>query len=530
MNQDNVFSGPETTEKLMAGVNKVADAVKITLGAAGANGILEAFEQPGHLVTNDGISIAERIVLADPLENMGRNILLESISRANKQSGDGSTTTCVLTQTILKEGYAVRDQIAPNALKRSLEECLPLIEESIKSQTKDITVDSVGAVASISAEDEKIGALIQEIYQKIGKDGILYPDISKTFEDHYTLGSGVKIDGAGLVSPYMADIDDKTMVPVNVARIKDATIMVTKQKITNARRDLETIVGQLSGKSIRDLVIFCSDIEPTVIGDLVSTRFKSGFRTIIVKLPVIYQDEWFEDIALLTGATIIDPARGITFATMKYSHLGTCSFMADKNDTFLDGTKDVSEHIKTLEEGTDQEKIRAARLNTKTARLFVGAPTEAALSYKRLKVEDARNAAWQALHGGIVPGGGVTLRNIIPLLPDNIAGKILSKALAAPIGTICKNADFRDQEGNIWDGIFLEKKADGYAVVSSPEGLDAKTGQVVNMMDANIIDPANVVLNSIRNAVSVASTVLTARVVVTIPQAIKDASNKQQGL
>ncbi len=322
--EDNVYSGEDTLKRLMAGVNKVYSAVAPTLGAAGSNGILEDFAQPGHIITNDGISIAERIVLADPVENIGRNILLEAISRANKQSGDGSTTTCVLTQKILEEGYKVRDKVTPQELKRSLEECLPIIEAAIKDQTKEITVDEVGQVAAISAEDEKIGALIQEVYQKIGKDGILYPDISKSYEDYYTIGQGVKIDGAGVASPYMCDVDEKSMQPQPAASIKNPKIIVTRQKITNARNDLEAIFGKLARENIKEVVIFADEWEPTVLPDLVQTRFnKSAFRAILIKMPVIWKDQWQEDVAKLTGATIIDP-QGITFKTMKMEHLGTC--------------------------------------------------------------------------------------------------------------------------------------------------------------------------------------------------------------
>lgn len=501
--QDNVFSGNEFRTKLMSGINKVADAVKITYGAAGTNVILEVQEYPYTIVTNDGVTVAEKIFLSDPIENMGRNILLETISRANKQSGDGSTGTTILTQKILEEGNKIRDQISPLELKKSLEECLPIIEESIDGQTKEITVDDVGTVAAISAEDESIGALIQEIYQKIGKDGILYPDVSKTFEDYYTLGQGVKIEGAGFVSPYMADMDDKGNF-LNVAQYKNPKILIVKQKITNAKGDLLQIFSQLASSNIKELIIFADDFEPTLIPDLVTERARSGFKSTLVKMPVLWKDWWFEDLAKLTGATIIDGI-GITFKSAKLVHLGTCSNVTvDKSDTFLDGTQDISGHIRELEENGDDGddgKIRAARLNTKTARFFVGAQSDAALGYKRLKVEDARNAAWQALHGGIVAGGGIALMDICGEMPDTPGGRIMRNVLAAPTQQIMLNA-----------GSKLE-------LPDLPNmGFDAKTGKIVNMWEANIIDPAMVIKNSVRNAISVASMILTAPVGVLLPE------------
>jgi chaperonin GroEL len=510
---DNLYVGDEVREKLLNGINKCADAVKGTLGAAGFNGLLEAPDYPGYITTNDGISIAREIRLEDPVENIGANIIKEIASRSDKQGGDGTTTAVTLAQAILKEG--IKSTAAPMQLKKSLEACIPIIEAQLQKQSKTITEHDVGKVAAISAEDEGIGALIQEIYEKIGKDGILYPDISKTFADHYTLGSGVKIADAGLASPYMADVDEKTMQPMNAATFKDVTVLITKQKITNARSDLETIIGQLMHKSVRDLVVFCDEFEPTVIPDLVTTRFKNGFRVALIKLPVIWKDQWFEDIARMTGATIID-GQGLNFHGLKILHLGKVgSFLADKSDTFLDGTLDLMEYIKELEaEDTDESKIRAARLNTKTARLFVGAPTDAALSYRRLKVEDARNAAYQALHGGIVPGGGLALFNAAQKMPDTEGGRILRGALQAPLVQIMTNAG--EPEFNEW-----------FPTIGGIYGYDAKTNKNEDMMEAGIVDPTNVVMAACRNAISVASTVLTARVVTVLPR-VPDAQMMAQ--
>lgn len=504
---DNLYVGDEARAKLIAGVDKVANAVKGTLGAAGYNGLLEDFEYPFSITTNDGILIARQIKLEDPVENIGANLVKEIASRSDKQGGDGTTTAVTLAQAILHEGIKI--DAAPMALKKSLEECLPIIEASIKDQTKQLVAENgtfdetmLERVASISAEDEKIGKTIADIYLKIGKDGILYPDVAKTMEDSVAYSSGVKVEDAGLASPYMADVDEKTMQPMNAANMTDVRVLITKQKITQARRDLENTIGKLMSNGVKELVIFCDEWEPTVIPDLVTTRFQKGFRVALIKLSVIWKDQWFEDLALLTGATIIDGI-GLTLQRTKLEHLGEVGkFLSDKNNTFLEGTRDVEYYIKQLnEDGTDESKIRAARLNTKTARLFVGAPTDAALSYRRLKVEDARNAAYQALHGGVVAGGGVALMTASEFMPDTIGGNILKIALTAPFRQIVENAGM---------------KASELGGIPQQHGFNAKTGKVVDMWEAGIMDPATVVMSSVRNAISVAATVLTARVVTTL--------------
>lgn len=509
----NLFVGNEAQAKLIAGLDKAVDAVKTTLGAKGTNAILEAHEYPFATTTNDGISILERIQLEDPLEQMGVNLVKETSGRHNKSAGDGSTTTAVLLQAIVHEGAKCSE--SPLEIKRSLEECLPLIEASIDAQKKEITVDDVGKVAAISAEDEKIGALIQEIYQKIGKDGILYPDISKTFEDHYTLGNGIKIDSAGFASPYMADTDENGRM-LNVAQFKNPQILLAKQKITSARGDLERIVSMLASENKKELVIFYDEVEPPVIVELVMTRAKSGFKTVLIKMPVLWKDWWYEDLAKLTGAKIVDLAAGLTFKGLKTSDLGTCgNLVVDKNDTFIDGGNDVSDYIKTLEEeGTEDGKIRAARLNTKTARLFVGAHSDQALSYKRLKVEDARNASYLALQDGVVAGGGVALLNASRGLPESVGGKILKKALQSPMRQIMENAGHKPTWAEDADRPFM-----GFDNLNQNLGFNAKTGEIgVDMFEAGILDPAMVVKSSIRNAISVAGTFLTAKVVITLPK------------
>lgn len=514
MQADNIFIGKDARERLISGIRKVSDAVKVTMGTGGSNAVIEVFENPGHMLTNDGWTIANSIHLVDPIEEMGRKILLEAINRANKQSGDGSSTTCLLCASILEEGMKHIGEASPMEIKKSLEDCMILIEESINAQKREITIDEVGKVASISAEDEKIGALIQEIYQKIGKDGIIHWDISKTFDDYYTIGRGITIEGAAAVSPYMLDLDEKTGSFSNVARWKNTYVLIAKQKITSAA-DFNVLFETLFNKDIKEIVVFCDEYEANVVTDLIRTRAMRGFKTLLVKMPTLWKDWYYEDLAQATGATIIDPNAGISFKTMTMNDLGHVdNITVSQKDTFIDGIKDISEYIKTLQaEGSDDSLLRASRLNTATARYFVGAQSDSALSYRRLKVEDAISASWQALQNGVVAGGGVALLNCVADLPKLSIGKeILFESLKYPINQIILNA-------GLYEEINIE------TMLSGSQGVDTKSGKIVNMFDAGIIDPANVVLNAVRNAISVAASILTAPIVITMPRVQEEMPN-----
>lgn len=505
---DNLHTGKEAREKLMNGIRKASQAVAVTMGTSGSNSLIEAIESPGHYATNDGATILGSIKFADPIEEMGRSVLHEAVSRANKNSGDGSSTTCVLTAAILEEGMKHIGEVSPMEIKRSLEDCIPLIEKSINEQKKEITVDEVGAVAAISAEDEQIGATIGEIYKQIGKDGIISWDISKTAEDSYTLGQGITMN-AGWYSPYLCDASE-TGQPTNQVRLKNPYILITKQKISTAA-DFNELGGILNAREIKDLIVFCDEIDPLVIADLVRTRLVRGFRFIIVKMPTLWKDWWYEDLAVATGAKIVDPAAGLPMKEVKMEHLGQVGFISiTKDETMLDGMKDVSKHVKMLnEEATEDTLLRASRLNTKTARYFVGAHSDSALAYRRLKTEDSIAASWHALNGGIVAGGGVALLDIANSLDGgNVGIKILKKALQAPFNQIVKNA-----------GIVMGERFDS----TRGMGFDTRTNKVVNMFDAHITDPATIVMNAVKNAIGVSASILTTQTIVTLPRQVEDA-------
>lgn len=509
MKQDNIYLNLEARESFINGIRKCSQAVGSTMGTAGSNAILQTIERPGYLLTNDGISILRAIKLASPIEDMAREALLDAVERANKQSGDGSSTATVLTAAIIEHGMKYVHDYAPMDIKNSLEDCLYNIEQSIAKQKKDISISEIGKVATISSEDEKVGNLIQEIYEQIGKDGIINWDISKTAEDSYSLGLGIHIEGAGYASPYMCDIDDKTNRFLPTVRLKKPKILLVKQKITSGS-DLNSISQSLFNKDIKELVIFCDEIEAPAISDLILTRAQRGFRVVVVRMPVIWKDQWYEDLSLATGAKIVDTSLGLPLKTATLEHLGEVnSIVIGKEDVSLDGIRDISEHIARLNEGDDDAKVRAARLNTKTARYFVGANSESALSYRRLKVEDAISASWQALHGGVVAGGGVAMINCISDLPDTVGGKILKEALEEPLLQITKNAKIN---------VSLDK-------VGGTMGYDTRTKQLVDMFESNIINPANVEINACKNAISVAATALTVNTITTFPQEDK-ASNQ----
>jgi len=493
MAHDNLYT--DATARLVSGINKASKAVGATMGSLGSNAIIQAIENPGFLTTNDGFTILQAIQFADPIEQMGKQILQEAVSRANKQSGDGSSTTTVLTAAIIEAG--MNSEYSAIEIKRSLEEELPKVEAAIRAQSVDITVDNVSQVATISAEDEEIGNRIQEIYQTIGKEGLVYWDVSKTTEDSYTIGSGITVNGAGYLSPYMCDASD-TGANTNQIRLKNPKILVSKQKVASAA-DFERLAAMLHAKGTTDLVVFADEVDPLVVPDLVKTRMARGFRIVIVKMPVLWKDQWFEDLTLATGAKLIDPA-SYGMKEAKLEDLGTCvDIIITKSDTFIDGVQDMTDHIKILQdESTEDSAHRVSRLNTKTARYFVGAPSESALSYRRLKVEDAISAAYQALHGGIVPGAGVTMAYAYTP-SDTIGGKILGWALKAPMFQILMNA-----------GIEATDLKLGY-------GYDTRTRKPVNLIEAGIVNPTNVEVNAVRNAVSVAATALSAPTIVTFP-------------
>ncbi len=498
--KDNVFHetsnilvlDPDTSAraKLIRGVNKVVDAVKLSYGAAGSNVIIEDESYPGHRVTNDGKLIAKSIKLQDPIENIGANIVKEVADKSDKESGDGRKTTMILLQAILKEGMKCKDD--PMTIKRSLDECLPVILKSIDEQTKQITVDDIEGIARVASESESLGRTFGNIYKEIGKDGIVELDNSGTDDTYYTVTEGVRLLGCKYQYSYMAD-DTKKAVR------NQPYVLITKEKINNISQ-LDSLFKTLYRHGKKDLVIFCDDIADEVSTALYGihqgfTKEVDGlmatlkFNILVIKAPVLWKDWLFEDFSQITGATIIDGTL-TKLKQLQLHHLGTCDkVITSKDETIVLGIKDIKNYIAKLsEDNTDEAKIRVARLNTKTAILKLGANSESELSYIRGKALDARNASYLALQGGIVQGAGVALCRAGDTKEtlDGVGGDILASALQYPWLQIIKNMGITDMKD-----FPIEKNF------------------------SKVFDPAIVIKNAITNALSVASTILTAKVVIT---------------
>lgn len=429
---DNLLTKTEARDRLITGFNTVADAVKLTLGAAGANAVLQASEQPFHRITNDGVSIAQAITCENPYENMGANLAKEIASRADKESGDGTTTATVLAQAILSEGSKV--EAHPMEILRSLNECLPIINASIDAQKKEITVDEIGKVATISSEDETLGVTLQKIYQEVGKDGIVELDNSNLPETFYEIIEGVRFRGAGYLGAY-------STTEVGRAVYLEPKILISKEKITSVNQ-IETIVKLVTMEGKSELVIYCEDMDMAVASRLALTHLQGQFKTLVIKAPTLWKDWFYDDLAKITGATPVSANEGKTFKTLTLNDLGTCDkIITTKDETRVLGIKDINDYIQTIKDSEDENKqMHLSWLQTKAAVLKMGANSDSELSYKKLKAIDAISACHFALEGGTVVGGGVALANCIKDLPDTIGGKILKVALCAPLKQIVDNA------------------------------------------------------------------------------------------
>lgn len=497
--QDNIYI--DALPRLAEGIRKASDIVSKTLGPKGSNVEIESKLYPYHRITNDGATIIKEIQLADPIESIGLSHLKEAADRSNNNSGDGSSTMTVLLNSILEEG--IKSGAGSLELKQSLDECLPIIEKSIYEQTRQITIHEISSVAEIAGENKDLAKTLGEIYKVIGKDGIIHLEGSGTYETSYKLIEGVRFTDTGYLSPYMATEGKK-------AKYNKPAILVTKNKITHFK-DIDPILQALITKGVKDLVIFTDDMDSNVARALIELQ-KNEKRTInilIIKAPVLWKSYVFEDFAKITGSTIIEDTSGTSLG-MKFnlSWLGTCdTIIVDKEETTVIGISDISDHIKELtEEGSNDSKLRLSWLTTKTAILKLGAKSETELSYLLLKAEDAIHSSRLALKSGIVPGGGVCLRNTADIMPDTIGGRILRTALKSPVMQIIANAG---GEPDVKLMLTLEE--------AKLYGVDASKMEWVNMFDANIVDASAIVLGAVRNALGIASTLLTTSSVIILP-------------
>jgi len=502
MKADNIYV--DALPRLAEGIRKANQVVSKTMGPKGTNGMRQLGIYPYTEISNDGATLIKSIELADPIESMGLSLLKEAADRSNNNSGDGSTTTCVLLNAILEEG--IKSQNNTLEIKQSLDECLPIIEASIHDQTKQITVEDIPAVALVAGEINEIADILGKIYRDIGKDGIIHLEGSGTYSTTYNLIEGVRFVDTGFLSPYMAYNEDEGKEGKKALYHKPA-ILVTKNKISHVK-DIDPILQAVIAQNMKTLVIFTDDMDSNVARVLIELQKneKRSINILIIKSPILWKSYVFEDFAKVTGATIIEDSTGTSLGNkFRLDWLGTCeTIICDKEETTVIGIKDISDHIKALEEeNTSDSKLRLSWLTTKTAILKLGAKSETELSYLRLKCEDAIFSCRSALKYGVVAGGGVCLANAAMKMPDTIGGKILHSALLTPMVQILRNAGIKEVPSH-------ENETESW-------GIDASNGKSGDMFEAGIIDSAAVVLGAIRNSLGIASTLLTTSSVIILP-------------
>ena len=529
----NVIFGEEARKSLQAGVDKLANAVKVTLGPKGRNVVLDK-KYGSPLITNDGVTIAKEIELEDPFENMGAQLVKEVSVKTNDAAGDGTTTATVLAQALIAEGMKnVAAGANPMVVKKGIKTATDAaIATVIKNSKKVSGTDEIARVATVSSGDEVIGKLIAEAMEKVSADGVITVEESKTAETYSEVVEGMQFD-RGYITPYMVTDSDKME-----AVIDDALILITDKKISNIQEILpllEQIVQ--SGKK---LVIIAEDIEGEALSTLIVNKLRGTFTCVAVKAPGFgdRRKEMLRDIAILTGGEVISEELGLELKDTTIEQLGKARQVkvTKENTIIVDGAGDkeaikdrvgqIKNQIASTTSDFDREKLqeRLAKLSGGVAVIKVGAATEIEMKDKKLRVEDALSATKAAVEEGIVAGGGVALLNTIPVVSE-IAAKaegdektgvnIVLKALEAPIRQIAFNAGI---EGSV----IIDK------IVNSGKvnyGFDAYSETYTDMIEAGIVDPTKVTRSALENAASVASMVLTTESLVADAPEDKAAAN-----
>ena len=517
-----IISGFEAIKKLESGVRKLAGAVKITLGPKGRNVVLDRkFATP--LITNDGVTIAKEISLSDPFENMGANLIKEVSIKTNEVAGDGTTTACILAESIVSEG--IKNYTAganPIILRKGIQKGIETATAHLKEISTPVSsAKEIYQVASISAGDEEIGKLISEGFENVGRDGVITVEESKTLKTELKIVEGMQFD-RGYLSPYMVTNTDKMECVLN-----DSYILITDKKIKN----LTEIIGVLESvsQSGKGLLIIAEDIENEVLSTLVLNKLRGALNVVAVKAPG-YADKrkaLCEDIAVLTNGTFICDELGFDLKDTDITKLGyATNIKVTKDSTTISGgagTKEALDNrvseIKGQIEQADNEfdknrlQERLAKLTGGIAVIYVGSATEVEMQEKKLRIEDAIEATKSATQEGIVCGGGIALLQCVESvqnLVNNLTGdektgaEIVLKSLYAPIKMITQNAGV--DGGVVINNIFTH---------NSPNfGYNALTNEYVDMLESGIIDPTKVTRSALENAGSVASTLLTTEVLI----------------
>lgn len=520
----------EARQNIQEGVNKLADTVKVTLGPKGRNVVLEkSFGAP--LITNDGVTIAKEIDLEDAFENLGAQLVKEVATKTNDVAGDGTTTATLLAQALVREGLRnIAAGANPMGLKRGMKKVADFVIQKIQANAKEVdTMDAIANVGTISAGEEAIGKMIAEAMEKVGKDGVITVEDSKTMENALEVVEGMQFD-RGYLSPYMVTDTEKM-----VAELEDPYILITDKKIGNIQ-DILPLLEQIvqSGKT---LLIIAEDVEGEALATLVLNKIRGTFNAVAIKAPG-YGDrrkEMLQDIAVLTGGRVITEDLGLDLKTATIDMLGRAAKVnIDKEKTVIvsgHGDKDaiaqrveqIKKQIENTESEYDKEKLkeRLAKLGGGVAVLRVGAATETEMKDKKLRIEDALSATRAAVEEGIVAGGGTAMVDVIAdaekfvgdLVGDEkVGGQIIVRSLEEPLRQIVANAGLEPS-------VVVEKvKASAIG-----EGFDAANEQYVNMFEAGIVDPTKVTRSALQNAVSIASMFLTTEAaVVTKPEEKKE--------
>ena len=541
-----IYYKEEAREALKRGVDKVANAVKVTLGPKGRNVILDkGFGSP--TITKDGVTVAKEIELKDKFANIGAELVKEVASKTNDVAGDGTTTATVLAQAIVAEGFsAVNSGANPVFLREGMESGLKKVLTALEKTARKVTGNNLQEVASISANDPEIGKLIADVFKQVGKDGVVTVEESQSSEMSKELVEGMQID-KGYVSPYMVTNTERME-----AVYEDSLVLITDRKISSIQ-DIVPLLEKLSKAGKRDFVIVAEDVDGDALATLVVNKLRGNFNTLAIKAPGFgdRKKEMLEDLAVVTGGQLISEEKGMKLEGVELSMLGQARRVvaAKENTTFVGGKGKKAEIdkrvaqlkaqiIKSTSE-FDKEKLqeRLGKLSGGVAVIKVGATTETELKEKKFRIEDAVSATRAALEQGIVAGGGVALFEVLKIWDLNTAkesAKAISKlkedskvlvrkdlgdvakgemivrsVLDKPLRAIVENAGFSSNEvvNNL------------YSHGLGSYGFDARTGKFVDMFERGIIDPLKVVKVALTNAVSVASLVLTTEAVITdIPE------------
>ena len=517
-----MLTGFEAIKKLENGVRKLANAVKITLGPKGRNVVLDRkFSTP--LITNDGVTIAKEITLPDPYENMGANLIKEVSIKTNEVAGDGTTTACILAESIVSEG--VKNYTAganPVILKKGIQKAISTAVNHLKEITTPVNSNKeIFQIASISAGDEEIGKLIAEGFEKVGKDGVITVEESKTLKTELKIVEGLQFD-RGYLSPYMITNTEKMECVFT-----DAYILITDKRIKNLN-EIITVLEQVS-QSGKPLVIIAEDIDNEVLSTLVLNKLRGALNVVAVKAPG-YADKRkaiCEDIATLCNGTFICDELGYDLKDADISKLGIAgNIKITKDSTIISSCKtekerlntriqEIKSQINSADNEFDKNRLqeRLAKLTGGIAVIYVGSATEIEMQEKKLRIEDAIEATKSAVEEGIVCGGGIALLSCVKDIEKLIAtldgdektgAQIVLKSLFAPIKMITANAGI---SGDVVIDKILECNKANF-------GYNALTNEYVDMLECGIIDPTKVTRSALENAASVASTLLTTEVIV----------------